>query len=765
MRGNNISASTLKTVALITMLVDHFADFLLTYYMQMHQLTGSEFYSNLYEIGRFIGRISFFLFAFMIGEGVRHTHDFKKYCLRLLALAIISEYPFYLAGSFDPMHNGHNVFWTLLLGAICCKLIEMISAKSETGDVKLSVKSKGNTLLSANTFAAVIVVLIAIVAKLCKTDYGFFGIILIVLLYTANNDRTSLFRNSLIAIIVGKAINVVLAILIKTGSLLYFLQGAGFVTVGKDILGELPAIAGLFLIWNYNGQKGRQLHKAFYYFFYPAHLLIIGLIISFSMQTNVNVKVSMQDASSFNDGKFEGFGTSFCWWANRIGYDDKLSKEAASAFYSEDGLNMNIIRYNIGGGDDPSHNHITRTDSEVPGYAINPKVDELSGQISWDYDWSKDSDQRNVLLEVQKLGKDDLIVEAFSNSAPYFMTISGCSSGAKKAKDNNLLDYAYDDFARYIADVVAYYKDNYGIEFESVSAMNEPDTNYWQADSPKQEGCHFDPGKTQSKMILELDKALDDNGLGNVKVTASDETSINKQISSYKKLSDEAKNAVDRIDTHSYQGNKRKALRGLALSEGKNLWMSEVDDGGIAGDDAGQMGAGLHLANMIIEDLNGLRPSAWVLWQIIDNHICKEGRNGNEDYGMVDVNDGYWGAVVADHDNDKLIYTMKYYAYGQFTRYIRPGDTIIATGNDSVVSYNSDTGRVTIVVVNNSKKDKNYSFDLSNIGVLTGKAAVIRTSGSMEDGEKWKELEPIAVDASILRAVVKGNSITTYVIE
>ena len=85
-----------------------------------------------------------------------------------------------------------------------------------------------------------------------------------------------------------------------------------------------------------------------------------------------------------NDGEFEGWGTSLCWWANRICYSDSLSSKAAELFYGDSGLRMNIARYNIGGGDDPSHDHITRTDSNMPGYTVYN-----NGKAT--YDWSKDA--------------------------------------------------------------------------------------------------------------------------------------------------------------------------------------------------------------------------------------------------------------------------------------------------------------------------------------------------------------------------------------
>lgn len=38
------------------------------------------------------------------------------------------------------------------------------------------------------------------------------------------------------------------------------------------------------------------------------------------VREKATVTFSLEDASPFEDGKFEGWGTSFCWWPNRIGY-------------------------------------------------------------------------------------------------------------------------------------------------------------------------------------------------------------------------------------------------------------------------------------------------------------------------------------------------------------------------------------------------------------------------------------------------------------
>ena len=159
------------------------------------------------------------------------------------------------------------------------------------------------------------------------------------------------------------------------------------------------------------------------------------------------VKLDPSNASPFNNGEFQGWGTSLCWWANRLGYSEALTQQAADAFFSEDGLGLDIARYNLGGGDDPMHNHITRSDSKVPCYATGYDDD---GNLV--YDWTADQNQRNIATAALK-ANPDLYFEGFSNSPPWFMTISGCSSGATDASNDNLASENFDKFGTFIADV------------------------------------------------------------------------------------------------------------------------------------------------------------------------------------------------------------------------------------------------------------------------------------------------------------------------
>jgi O-glycosyl hydrolase len=205
----------------------------------------------------------------------------------------------------------------------------------------------------------------------------------------------------------------------------------------------------------------------------------------------------------------------------------------------------------------------------------------------------------------------------------------------------------------------------------------------------------------------------------------------------------------------------------LAKDEKINLWMSEVDGNGTAGQNAGEMGAGLWLAEKIINDIEALEPSAWVLWQVIDTHISKEGYKGRRDGGPLRTQGGYWGTACANHDTGEILLTQKYYAMGQFTRYIRPGSQLILclterrSGVKALAAKNKK--QLTIVCTNTTAQDKAISLDLSEFKVK-GQVKQIRTSGQFADGEHWAETDLGKIKEKKLEAVLAPNSVTTFVI-
>ena len=469
----------------------------------------------------------------------------------------------------------------------------------------------------------------------------------------------------------------------------------------------------------------------------------------------MEINVHLNNPSTTNGGKFQGWGTSLCWWANRLGYSSTLTQKSAKLFFSKEGLNLNIMRYNIGGGDDPEHKHITRTDSIVPGWLrYNKATDEYT------YNYSADINQLNVLKACYEANENSY-VEVFSNSPPYFMTKSGCSSGGKNPNENNLRDDCYEAFAEYLAHVTQYINNNLKIKVNSISPMNEPNTDFWHYLSEKQEGCHFDSGESQNKIILETAKAIKNKGLCNIEIVGSDETSTDKAILTYNEYSDDVKNVLNRISTHSYGSERIKELGELMKKEDRNLWMSETDGGNVSGENAGEMGAGLWLSKKIISDINALSPSAWVLWLVIDFHKSKEGYCGNKDFGIPDKEKGFWGLAFVDHDTEEILLTQKYYCMGQFSRYINVDDTIQHINEDVLCATNEK--EVKLVVVNDKTAPTPLKIDLNDTNRCISSVKAIRTSGNLQNGESWYELPEEIINDNIYEITLKGNSITTFI--
>lgn len=496
--------------------------------------------------------------------------------------------------------------------------------------------------------------------------------------------------------------------------------------------------------------------------------LIIG-----GVQNPSQIRAGESDVTTFSidatnlegSNVFEGWGTSLCWFGNRIGGSEKTSEEAAKLLCSEEGLGLDIIRFNIGGGDNPSHNHITRTDSKMPGYwgSYDEETD------TFDYDFTKDANQRNVLNKMLEQNKD-LTLEAFSNSAPYFMTNSGCTSGVESGAENNLKEDKYDDFAEYLATVIKYYKENYGIHFSSVSAMNEASSG-WSIESygNKQEGCTFTRGEAQSKMLVAMDEALKKNNLEDVILAGTDETSPANAIKGLEEMSEEALAVLDRIDVHTYQTAKQIELNQKAEELSKNLWMSEVDGGDVNGSDAGEMGAALALAVRIGENMALLNPSAWVMWQAIGSYCSTQPYEGNQDPDSLDQSEmdtnGFWGVAYADMDQEKVVLTKKYYGYGQYTKYIHKGDIILDHTSRNLTAYDKEKNELKIVAVNTTKSTQKMKYDIAGLSWNNPAVEVVRTSGDMATGENWKKLDYIAAGNDGFQAELLPNSITTFIVK
>ena len=229
-----LSASALKALAMACMLLDH---------MWATVIPGNTWMT-------WVGRLTFPLYAFLIAEGFFHTADRRRYALRLLGLALLSEIPFDLiqfSTPFFPFHQ--NTVFTLLLGLWAISGLDR--ARQEPTPRRI--------ILGLLTLAAA-----CLLGGVGFVDYGVMGVLTVVLFY--------LLRDFPLARLAQLAAMVLLNIVFFKGQTIPLL-GFDFPTQGFAVLALVP-------IWLYNGKKGFG-GKGFQwasYLFYPVHLLVLYLL-------------------------------------------------------------------------------------------------------------------------------------------------------------------------------------------------------------------------------------------------------------------------------------------------------------------------------------------------------------------------------------------------------------------------------------------------------------------------------------------------------
>ncbi len=205
----------------------------------------------------YVGRMTFPIFAFMISEGFIHTSNLKKYILRLLGFALISEIPFNLfyGGSwFYPYHQ--NVMFTLLFGLLAITLID---------------KAKKNPNAKSIVRTVLLLIILGIASFIGFVDYGFWGFLTVVMFY--------LFRNFPFAWLAQLIAMVLMNLILFEGQ-----------QIPVEIFGETYEVAAqgfavfsLIPIWLYGGKKGKssKIMQYGFYAFYPVHMILIYLAVTF----------------------------------------------------------------------------------------------------------------------------------------------------------------------------------------------------------------------------------------------------------------------------------------------------------------------------------------------------------------------------------------------------------------------------------------------------------------------------------------------------
>lgn len=374
--------------------------------------------------------------------------------------------------------------------------------------------------------------------------------------------------------------------------------------------------------------------------------------------------------------KFEGWGTSLCWWANIVGRWETpgvIEKLSRLLFDETDGLGLTVVRYNLGAGESPPNISNFRKGADMPCFFDS----------SGNWHWERDAAQQKILDCAIACGVNH--VELFMNSPPQWMTSSGSTAGSESGLCN-LAEGKVNELAEYLAECVSFFSCKYGKKITSIAPFNEPMSFWWTNDN-NQEGCHFDV-QQQAELIAELGDALRYRGVGDVRISAPEGWSTFETIYCCNHYPQQVLRYIGQINTHSYYSDmqSRKELANIAHRLGKPLWMSEVTCGGTQIHCHEDMTSALELAQNITVHLNEMQAQGWVYWQAIENE--RIGHNH--------------GLLHADFETDGVYYSTKQYsAFANFTRLIRPGYTILKGAPEGItVGCSPDGKQLAIVAVN-----------------------------------------------------------------
>lgn len=380
---------------------------------------------------------------------------------------------------------------------------------------------------------------------------------------------------------------------------------------------------------------------------------------------------------------FESFGTSAAWWAQTIDDDDTAREIAKMLYDDEEGLGLDIFRYNIGGGeaDNPDTRIWNTTRRTESFYVFNEETN------AWEYDFTRDANAVRMMKYAVEYGADKIIL--FCNSPHYSMTKSGHASGGFEDAVSNLPEENYEAFIDYVLTIADHFAEE-GLPIYAVSPINEPQWG-WGGEWVGQEGCHYTVDETIK--LLEMFALEMNERHSPYKLSGTESGQLSWQYFDYTDKFFESKILNKYCDTfsgHSYWIDNQLDTKediGLRFAKkfpNKKFEMSEWCELPMT-INSDTIDSGLYMANIIVQDLTLLDAVSWQSWTAV---------NGD---GVMDFVDG-------------VLHTYnRYYAYRQFSNFIQPGMKRVniaqSKNNDNLASVAFKNNKQTVVVVINNSEE------------------------------------------------------------
>lgn len=216
-----LTGNQLKLIAMAAMTLDHIGLILLP----------------RYPILRILGRLAFPIYAYMIAEGCRYTHNRGRYFLRLFGLGLLCQVVYYVTMG--------SLYQCILITFSLSAALIFLAGWAEKQNKVLGTVAAGLGFLAAGFLCIFLPELLP--GTDFAVDYGFFGVCLPVFVWAGGTKKEKL---------LGLTVGLVLAAWEFGGN-------------------QWFSLAAVPLLALYNGQRGKYAIGKLFYIYYPAHLVVI----------------------------------------------------------------------------------------------------------------------------------------------------------------------------------------------------------------------------------------------------------------------------------------------------------------------------------------------------------------------------------------------------------------------------------------------------------------------------------------------------------
>lgn len=189
--------------------------------------------------------------CYFLVEGFQYTHSKKNYAIRLAIFALVSEIPYCLAFTNNGLLEFRelNMLFTLLICFAILVVVEKVSNK---------------------VIRTVCILILILFSSVC--DWAFLAPIFTLLFLWSKGSKSKTGWAFIISMLLFEGLNF-------AGGLGRFSMEINLIYALGSMMGI--ALAGIVIVIFYNGrriEKGSVFFKWFFYWFYPVHLLLLGII-------------------------------------------------------------------------------------------------------------------------------------------------------------------------------------------------------------------------------------------------------------------------------------------------------------------------------------------------------------------------------------------------------------------------------------------------------------------------------------------------------